>query len=425
MNPDALFGVLSRKQIRSVVESSAVRIALWAGAVRSGKTIASLIAFLIALAKAPQHGLVVIVGKTLQTIERNVIEPLQDPTLFGPIARHVHHTRGSNTAIILGRTVHLIGASDARAEGRLRGLTACLAYVDEATLIPEAFWTQLLARLSVPGAQLLGTTNPDGPAHWLRKSFLLRAGELNLASWHFTLDDNPSLDPGYVAALKLEYVGLWHRRYILGQWCLAEGAVYDMWDPDRHVVDVLPRIRGWVGLGVDYGTVNPFAALLLALGEDGRLYLTNEWRYDSRAAHRQLTDVEYSKRLRAWLDAVKWPRSPLVGVRPDWTVVDPSAASFVTQLYHDGVTPTLAANGVLDGIRQVSSLLATGRLRVHSSCRGLIEEIAGYSWDPEKARKGEDAPVKADDHSLDATRYVVHTTEAAWRPVLTQEAEAA
>lgn len=423
MNLDAVCSVLSPKQITSITESAKARISIWAGAVRSGKTIASLLAFLIALAVAPDHGLVIIVGRTLQTIERNVIEPLQDRSLFGPLAAQVHHTRGSTTAVILGRTVHLIGASDARAEGRLRGLTACLAYVDEATLVPEGFWTQLLARLSVPGARLLATTNPDGPAHWLRQNFLLRAPELNLAHWHFTLDDNPALAPEYVAALKAEFVGLWYRRMVLGEWCLAEGAVYDMWDPARHVVDVLPMMRRWLGLGIDYGTTNPLAALILGIGTDDRLYLSHEWRWDSKHQRRQLTDVEYSERLRTWLAGLPHPHAPeIVGIRPQWTIVDPSAASFIAQLWQDGLSPAQGDNSVLDGIRTVASLLARGRLLVHRSCTGWISEIGGYSWDPDAAAKGEDKPMKVDDHSMDAGRYVVHTTEAAWRPELREAA---
>ncbi|WP_043843494.1 PBSX family phage terminase large subunit [Amycolatopsis taiwanensis] len=422
--------LVSPKQIRSIVESASARLCVWTGAVRSGKTIGSLLAFLIRVAAAPRSGLIVIAGKTLQTIERNIIDPLQDSAIFGPVAGAVHHTRGSNTAVILGRTVHLLGANDKGAEGKFRGATVYLAYVDEATLIPEAVWNQILARLSPPGAQLLATTNPDGPAHWLRKNFLLRAAELRLATWTFTLDDNPHLDPAYVESLKREYVGLWYRRFIEGQWCLAEGAVYEMWDPARHVIDVLPPIERWVGMGVDYGTTNPFAALLLGMGApefDGarRLYLTHEWRWDSKERRRALTDHEYSERLRGWLDDLPRPHAPNVhGIHPEWTVVDPSAASFIQQLYRDGLTPTLADNSVLDGIRTVSSLLARDLLKVHKSCGGWLDEIGGYSWDPDKAERGEDAPIKVADHSLDAGRYVVHTTEALWRPHV-QEARAA
>lgn len=414
IDPARVAAILSPKQQRSIVESAHVRISIWAGAVRSGKTIASLLAFLIAVAAAPDHGLIVIAGRTRETIERNIIEPLQDTSLFGPLAKHVHHTRGSNTAVILGRTVHLIGAYNQLSEGRLRGMTACLALVDEATLVPEAFWTQLLARLSVPGARLLATTNPDGPNHWLRQQFLLRAPQLNLASWHFTLDDNPSLDPKYVADLKAENVGLFYRRNILGEWALAEGAVFDMWDPDRHVVTVLPAVRRWIAVGIDYGTTNPFAALALGLGADNVLYLGHEWRWDSKTQHRQLTDAQYSEKLRAWLKGI--------GVHPQWTIVDPSAASFVTQLHQDGLVPAQGDNAVLDGIRCVASLLGRNKLKVHSSCQGFINEIPGYSWDPDKAAKGEDAPIKADDHSLDAARYATFTTQSAWRSDLREAA---
>lgn len=408
---------LSRKQIRSIAQSERHRLAIWSGAVRSGKTIASLIAFLIAVTTAPSHGLILICGRSLQTIERNIIDPLQDYGLFGPLARMVQHTRGATTAVILGRTVHLIGASDARAEGRIRGATVYLAYCDEITLMPEGFFNQLLARLSVPGARLLGTTNPDGPAHWLRKKFLLRRGELDLGTWHFTLDDNPSLAPAYVAALKAEYVGLWYRRFILGEWCLAEGVVYDMWDEARHVVTDLPPMARWLAAGIDYGTLNPFAAVLLGLGTDGVLYAASEWRHEARTTRRQMTDAEYSREVRGWLAGQH--------IMPEWTVVDPSAASMIEQLHRDGITPVGADNAVMDGIRTVSSLLAADRLKVHKSCRGLLSEFPVYAWDEKAAEAGEDKPVKAEDHSLDATRYAIRTTEALWRPHIPLTAAAA
>ncbi|MFB7908124.1 PBSX family phage terminase large subunit [Kitasatospora sp. NPDC056076] len=401
---------LSRKQLRSVAQATA-RINIWSGAIRSGKTIASLLAFLIAISTAPTTGLIVIVGRSLQTIERNVLDPLQTIELFGPLARQVHHTRGATTAVILGRTIHLIGASDARAEGRLRGLTASLAYVDEATLIPEGFWNQLLGRLSVPGARLFATTNPDGPAHWLKTRFIDRGHELDLRSWHFTLDDNPSLAPAYVASLKAEYVGLWYRRFIDGAWVQAEGAIYDMWQPDTMLVDVLPQMQRLLGVGVDYGTVNAFAALLIGLGIDGRLYVVSEYRHDSRVTRRQLTDAQYSQGLRDWLTTQD--------AHPDWLFVDPSAASFMTQLWADGLTNVAKANNeVLDGIRSVGVALGSGRLLVHRSCRGLIDELPGYAWDDSAAAKGQDKPLKINDHSVDALRYVLHSTAHEWRGLL-------
>jgi PBSX family phage terminase large subunit len=417
VNIDAL--PLSRKQIISIVESQQTpQLALWTGAVAAGKTVASLVAFLIALADPPKSGLVVMVGRTLQTIERNLLDPLMDERLFGDLAGLVYHTAGSNTAVILGKTVHLIGASDIRAEGRIRGATIGLAYIDEATLLPETFWIMMMSRLRVPGARLFATTNPSNPAHWLRRDFLLRATDVGMLHWHFTLDDNPYLEASFVERLKKQHTGLYFKRFILGEWIAAEGVVYDMWDPDVHVLDVLPPIVSWLGVGIDHGTKAPFSAILLGLGADQCLYLVDEWRWDSRQQHRQLTDLEYSQRLRDWLLTVRLPASDLRGVRPQFVIIDPSAASFRTQLYQDGMSPVLADNAVIPGIMLMSSLLGAGKLRVSRRCKGFIDEISGYSWDDRAAALGEDKPVKADDHSLDAARYVCLTTRQLWHNVI-------
>ncbi|MBB4915078.1 PBSX family phage terminase large subunit [Streptosporangium saharense] len=414
---------LSPKQERSIAESTA-RINVWTGAVRSGKTIASLLRWLMYVSQAPRGGSLVIVGKTSDTISRNVFEPLTDPALTGPVARKIFYNRGAPTANILGRRVEIISANDARAESRLRGMTCAGAYVDEVTLIPEAFWDQLLARCSVPGSRIFCTTNPDAPNHWLRKRFLLRSHALDLRWWQFQLDDNHSLDPVYVANLKAEYSGLWYRRYVLGEWCMAEGAIYDMWDPDRHIVDDVPLMERWLSVGIDYGTVNPFAALLIGVstpdsGGQRRIHIASELRWDSRAERRQLTDAEYSARLQEWLDTIPDSYGPGThGVKPEWLIVDPSAASFITQLHRDGLLPMMGDNSVLDGIRTVSNLIAADQLRVHRSCHGFLGEIGSYSWDERKAERGDDAPVKTDDHSLDAARYGLHTTQAAWAQLL-------
>lgn len=409
VNLDAVTRQFSPVHIRSVVESTA-RLNIWTGSVRSAKTVTSLVKFMIAIAQAPSTGRILIFGKTRETIGRNIFAVLQDPNLFGVLAHEVQYNPGAATARILGRIVDVIGAADAKAEPKVRGMTLCLAYGDELTTIPEEFFTQVLARLSVKGAQLYGTTNPDSPNHWLRKKFLLRQGELNLRTWHSTLDDNPHLDPQYVADLKREYTGMWYKRYIQGLWVMAEGAIYEMWDEDKHVVTdaTMPAISRWISLGVDYGTTNPFDALALGLGSDQRLYLAREWRWDSLVKRRKLTDVEYSKRLRTWVTKER--------LTPEWWCVDPSAASFRVQLLDDGIVSHPADNSVIDGIRVVASLFAQGVLKVHESCKGLIEEIPGYVWDPDKSELGLDEPIKLDDHACDAMRYAIRTAEVIWRP---------
>jgi PBSX family phage terminase large subunit len=402
---------LSRKQIRSVAEAT-VKICCWEGAIRSGKTIASLLKWLIFVANAPTTGELVIIGKTTQTIHRNLFLPLQDPALFGDIAALIQYTPGAPTASILGRTVHVIGANDAKSEPKIRGMTLCGAYVDEVTLVPQVFFEQLLGRMSVRGAQLFCTTNPDNPAHWFMRDWLSQEGKKPLRRFSFTIDDNPFLDPDYVADIKAMHEGLFYRRFILGEWVAAEGAIYDAWDRERHIVTSLPEqgIHRWISLGVDYGTSNPFHAVLLGLGRDRRLYAAAEWRYEARQTRKQLTDAEYSERLRGWLQDV----TGIGAVRPQFVTVDPSAASFTAQLRRDKLTPTPAKNDVMDGIRTVSSVLASNKLLVHASCKALIQEIGGYSWDDQAALRGIEQPLKVADHGVDALRYGIFTTRALW-----------
>lgn len=409
---------LSPKQIESLREST-TRVSIWSGAIRSGKTIASLLRWLIYVASAPRGGQLVVVGRTRDSVARNVFAVLTDPSLFGPIAEHVHYTAGAPTAQILGRTVYVLGASDSKAEKVLRGLTCCGAYVDELTVIAQDFFVQLLGRMSVPGAQLFATTNPDSPAHWVKRRYLDRLDKLpDWRSFVFDLDDNPALSESYKDSIRREYTGLWFRRFVLGEWVAAEGAVFDMWNPADHVVPwaALPDMARLLAVGVDYGTTNATSAVLLGEGVDHRLYLVDEWRHDPAHAQVRLTDTQLSAGLRDWLNRPHLPRPS--GLRPQWIVADPSAASFRVQLHNDGVTTQAADNDVSYGIRVVSSLLAEKRLRVADRCAGFIGEAPGYSWDDTATTKGTDAPIKVADHSLDAGRYAITTTENLWRPTL-------
>jgi PBSX family phage terminase large subunit len=405
MNLDEL---ISPKQVDAIIEAQAF-LNVFEGSVRSGKTYSSLVRWLSYVADAPEGGELVMVGRTRDSLARNVFQPLMNPAVFGPFARDITYTNGAPTAQVLGRTVHALGANDAQAEPKVRGLTCAGAYVDEATTLPKTFFDQLGARCSVPGSKIFATTNPDNPAHWLRKDYLLRPRETRLRSWHFVLDDNPSLDEAYKARIKATHVGLFYKRNVLGLWVQAEGAIYDMWDEQRHVVADLPPMARWLAVGIDYGTTNPFVALMLGLGTDGCLYVTSEYRHDSKAKQRSLTDAEYDRELRAWIAAQ--------GVHPEWVIIDPSAASFIEQLHRTGGLNLQAAdNTVIDGIRGVASLLGAGRLRIHASCTGLIDEMVGYAWDTKASDDGEDKPIKAADHGPDALRYALRTTEALWRP---------
>jgi PBSX family phage terminase large subunit len=404
------------------VQLATRRLNIWEGAVRSSKTIASIIAWLGFVRTGPPGDLVMI-GKTERTLKRNILTVVQE--MLGKRARLVE---GSGELWILGRRIWLVGANDAQSEGKIRGMTLAGAYVDEASLMPEGMWRMLGTRLSLPGARLYATTNPDNPRHWL-KGVLDRADlwvaptggltridtplgqtRLDLARFSFTLSDNPHLHPEYIDALKAEYSGLWRRRFILGEWCVAEGSIYDMWDPDRHVVDstLAPTTARHIAVGVDYGTRHPFAAMLIALAAD-RLWVTDEWVWDSQITRVQYAPTQYSRALREWLGSRA----------PEAVYVDPAAADFSKQLWVDGMAGvTRADNDVAPGIRTLASLLSSGRLSVSSKCERLIAGIPGYSWDETAARGGVDKPIKSGDDEADAARYGIHSSRWVWEDTI-------
>lgn len=410
---------LSAKQRRSIIEATAP-VNIWHGSIRSGKTFASISAFALWLHHhAPKDGEIAIIGRTTDSVRRNILAPLR--RLHRATCTYSDH---KTTAQVMGRQVHLFGVNDKTAEEKIRGLTLAGAYVDEVTTIDEAFFVQTLGRLSVPGHRLFGTTNPDNPRHWLKTNYLDKAGELGWATWHFTMADNPSLQPEYIAAKHREFTGMWHDRFILGLWCSAEGAVYDMWDETKHVVawHELPLMRALLAVGVDYGTTNASAGILLGLGKDHRLYAVDEWADITRQGEANSTDWEQAASLEAWLGAPHLPQD--TPMRPRHVIIDPSAASFKAQLLADRVKGLTAANNaVADGIRNVASLLATGDLIISDRCTNLIREIPSYVWDTKASKRGEDRPVKKDDHFCDALRYAVHTTEPLWRPHIQRREE--
>jgi PBSX family phage terminase large subunit len=402
---------ISVKQQDSILDATA-SLNIWEGSIRSGKTIASICAWMLFIKSAPA-GPLAIVGKTRDSAYRNVIDVMAE---MNPGA--VVYTRGAPTIRVLGRLVHVFGANDAKAERVLRGLTLAGAYVDEVTLVPLEFWQQLLGRLSVDGAQLFGTTNPDSPLHWLRTEYLDRAGEpdLGLYTVKFILDDNPGISEQKKAQYKAQFTGLWYRRFILGDWVGAEGSIYDMLNDELHTRPAPPRehwLAAWIG--IDYGTSNPTHAVLMVLAADDAgqhaLYLVSEWEHDGRK-HGSLTDALISKRLGEWAVA------QLDGTGLDPVVVlDPSAASLRAQMRADGWTGLRAAdNRVEVGIRNTASLFGGGRLFVDPMrCPVLWRQLLGYVWDQKALERGVEQPKKENDHGPDGVRYNVQAARSAWR----------
>lgn len=391
------WGGFSPKGLDSILEATA-RTNLWEGAVRSSKTICSLVRWLEFTRTGPP-GPLIMIGRTERTLKRNVIDVMR-----GMIGDAMDINQGAGEIYIGNRIIYMAGANDERAQEKIRGLTSAGAYGDELSLWPESMYTVLLSRLSIRGAKGFFTTNPDSPFHWLKTKYIDRAHLLNMKVFHFRLEDNPTLSTEYVDSLKREYTGVWFQRFVEGMWVMAEGMIYDMFDPGLHVVKSLPAMaRYWVG--VDYGTSNATVFLLVGLGVNNKLYVVKEYRHEAgEGLARSKTDEQYGK------DFVDW----IGELRPEWIFIDPSAKSFRLTLWNMRREKTSllkvapADNTVLDGIRKTAGLFSAGCLYVHESCKGLQKELGTYVWDAKAQERGEDRPLKGNDHGPDALRYVVN-----------------
>ena len=383
---------LSDKQIASICQANK-RFNIWVGAVRSGKTFASIYKLIDFLKNGPP-GNGMIIGVNRDTIQRNVLLEL-----FKFLGFPCPSTKTTETKLY-NRHIYFVGAHDEGAVRRIQGSTLAFAYVDEATCIPAPFWRMLLSRLSLPKAQLFATCNPEGPAHWLKKEFLDRNEELDLISWSFALDDNPSLTKEYKDNLKKEYQGMWYKRYILGEWAVAHGLIYDCYDDLNEFSNPLPAANYYI-VGIDYGTSNATAAVLCAVSPKKwpQIRIEEEYYYDSQKKGRQKTDAELADDIR---DFVQYKQVNAV-------YVDPSAASLKIELRNRNLPVLDANNDVIEGIKITSKFISGKNLVIHKRCTTLRECIQTYSWDPKAADQGEDKPLKKREHIMDALRYAIYT----------------
>lgn len=375
------------------------------GSIRSGKTLSMSLSYVMWAMERFDGQNFGMAGKTIQSFRRNVLKDLL-PVLVTRGYRY-EDRRGDNKLIIrrgaIENAFYIFGGKDERSQDLVQGITCAGFFFDEVALMPESFVNQATGRCSVTGSKWWFNCNPDSPYHWFKIEWIDRAEEKSLVYLHFTMDDNLSLAEQIKARYRSQYTGVFFKRYILGLWCMAEGIVYDMFDEERHVkplaafVGVLTDRKPFVS--IDYGTQNPTAMLLWQKGTDSRWYCIREYYYSGRAQGRQKTDAEYADDLVKWLD----------GTEPKALIVDPSAASFIAELRKRGFHVLKADNDVLDGIRLVGTLLNRDRIIFSDSCTSTIKEFGTYVWDDKAAARGEDRPVKTNDHAMDAARYFCST----------------
>lgn len=270
------------------------------------------------------------------------------------------------------------------------------AGVDEAVELGEADWIMLKGRLRDPRIgwhQIAAATNPGPPDHWLKRRFTPPTADR--VYLHATPFDNRFAPADYLASLASEDTGsAVAKRLIRGEWAAAEGVIYDLPMDQIREPDVLaetgrPSFKRVVA-GVDWGFVHAFACEVIGQTGTGRLAVVDEV-------------YERGKTL----DQV----IPLLAVLHDqWGVTtfygDPSEPAYILQCQRAGLPMIAARNDVDPGIQAVQKAIRDG-MTVSPSVAGLLGELPGYTWMPNRGGGFKEKPVEVGDDACDALRYGV------------------
>lgn len=348
-------------------------------------------------ARIGKPGLAVILGVTKSTIERNILEPMRN--IWG--SDLVGEINSQNKCYLFGEMVYCLGAEKVSQVSKLRGSSIKYVYGDEVADWNEEVFEMLKSRLDKPYSCFDGALNPQGPNHWLKE--FLDSEDFDTYVQKYTIFDNPFLDPDFVKNLCKEYEGsVYYKRYILGEWALAEGLVYPMFSREKHVFKgEIERVRGCRYFAtIDYGTVNAFAI--------------NIFEFDGRKS-RMIKEVHHDGRKNGRLDNEAYYKlldDAIGDLMVEKVVVDPSAAGFIQTIIKYGKYIVEGANNdVLNGIQEVTKYLNYGLLTIHESCVETIKEFQQYSWDD---KTNDDVVIKENDHHLDALRYYVYGVARAY-----------
>ncbi|MBO7669727.1 MAG: phage terminase large subunit [Oscillospiraceae bacterium] len=373
------------------------------GATRSGKTYMDY-RWIIPMRireRIGREGLTVILGVTKSTIERNVLEPMRG--IYG--ADLVGGISSDNTVQLFGERCYALGAEKISQLSKLRGASFKYCYGDEVADWSQDVFDLLKSRLDKPYSRFDGTFNPAGPHHWLKK-FL--DSDADIFSQTYSIDDNPFLDPGFVANLKREYSGtVLYDRYILGRWAAAEGAIYRPFTdrPERYIVDDLPegeQVRT-ATIGVDFGGgTSAHAFCCTGITTRNRVIVLDEYREQAALTPDRLAQafVDFVRRCRArWMIADVWCDSA------EQTLINGLRAAAVQAQLPVSIGNALK-RPINDRIRATVMLMGTDRFLVSRGCAATIDALQTAVWDAKHVTED----VRLDDgttniDSLDALEY--------------------
>lgn len=376
------------------------------GAVRSGKTVIMTIGFVVWAMEYFNGCNFAICSKTVANAERNVLNPF---LTSAPVPYKMQYHRAERFLTVTcgnkENRFYLFGGKDESSYTLIQGITLAGVFLDEVALMPRSFVEQAMSRtLTFENSKIWFNCNPENQLHWFNQEWIIPADEgkkNNVKHLHFLMSDNPIMSENAIKETEDVFSGVFYDRYILGLWVSAEGVIYDMFNSDIHVGNTAELEKeGEYYISCDFGIQNATVFLIWRKQKGiDRWLLLSECYYSGRDEKRQKTVSELAQMLAEHLGEIK----------ERFIIIDPSAAALSLELKKRGHKVRSAENDVLDGISDVSTMLKKQKILVDRNCKHTIEEFNLYIWDEKATNRGEDVPVKTNDHCMDALRYFIKT----------------
>lgn len=369
------------------------------GATGSGK---SFIDYAVTIPKrilaSKGEGLIVLLGNTKGTLERNILSPMRD--IYGD---QIGMIGSDNTVRLFGKRCYALGADNKKHVARIQGATFEYCYGDEVTTWNEEVFQMVKSRLRSEHSHFDGTCNPGAPTHWF-KQFLNSDADIYQQSY---IIDDGVLPEHVVTELKKEYAGtVYYDRFILGLWVAAEGVIYKLFanNPERFIVDDVPgqKIRHCV-IGVDFGGGTSAHAFSCTGFTTGNAIVTlDDYREKEALNPTKLEQdfVDFVKRCQMrWLVTDVW--------------CDSAEQTLINGLRTAAAKAHLPVNignaqkrPINDRIRALCLLMGAGRYYINRTCTDTIEALKTAVWDSKHTTED----VRLDDgttniDNLDAMEY--------------------
>ncbi len=380
------------------------------GAIRSGKSVAMSLSFVIWAMSEFEACNFAMCGKTIGSFRRNVLFWLK--LMLRSRGYSVSEQRTENLVIVrLGNTenyFYVFGGKDERSQDLIQGITLAGVFFDEVALMPESFVNQATGRCSVDGSKFWFNCNPGSPAHWFKTGWIDKRQDKRLLYLHFTMDDNLSLTEAVKERYRGMYTGVFFKRYILGEWKSADGVIYRQFadDPERFILDEVPADIIIGTMGLDFGgNGSAHAGCLVGITRGYRsIVILDEYYRKEVIDPGTLTDdvcgfVQRSQaQCRAasiWCDSAE--TTLIKGIR--------------TEVFarHIPVEVRNARKGeIIDRIRLCDMLMSQGRFYILRRCQHTIAALSEAVWDsksPTKDKRLDDGSTNID--SLDALEYAL------------------